>query len=147
MAIDSVGLGRRIALSLAAVVLGWAAAYSYFEVAQLLIQGRITDVAAMLFWPALFVAAGWIVFVLPVVVLIRPTAWLFSPSRAWLFGGLAGLMAFFLLLSWWTPFWKSLWYLGFSFIVGAVSCTVYSMGLARMGFRPKSQHGSAISTA
>jgi hypothetical protein len=125
--------GRRLALSLLATVIGWAAAYAYFVSSQYLADGRVTDVAAILFWPAVFVALGWILFVAPVVLLVPPTSLVFRPSVAWLFGGVAGVAAFMALLSWWTPFWKSAWYLAFPFIVGAVGCTVYSMRVTKVG--------------
>jgi len=128
----------RVRLSLLATVVGWAAAYLYFLLVQSLVWHRVTDRAAMLVWPALFAALGWIVAVLPISLFVKPESWLFAPSRAWAFGAVAGLAVFLALVGWWTPFWRSPWYLGFPIILGAVACWVYSRALIRLGLRAPS---------
>ena len=89
-------------------------------------QGRPTDVEAILVWTAIFIAVAWILFVLPLIFLVPDASRIFSPPVAPVFGAVYGLVAFLLLVGWWTGLWIERLYLNYSLVVGSTTGLAYS---------------------
>lgn len=125
----------RLAVSFISIFFGWCCAYF----AWILIQvhgpgcGYITDYEFMLLWPAIYVFAGWITFVLPVVGFVDHRYRFFQQGYSVMFGATCGIAVFVLLtgitglwgLLW--ELWKSIYFLGFAAVVGAITLSMYSM--------------------
>lgn len=90
----------RIGLSFLALALGWTVAYLGLILAQVHGPGfgYVTDFELLLAWSALFVAAGWALVVVPLVLRVAPDHWLFDPRWAPVVGAVAGMAVLALLL-------------------------------------------------
>ena len=119
----------RFLLSFISVLVGWAAGFVYFVIymAYFTPWQRPTDVEAILFWSGIFVILDWLLFVLPFVFLVKETSGLLRLPAAIVFGGIAGLVNFLLLVGWWTGFWSEGLYLGYASVVGAVTGGTYAV--------------------
>ncbi len=93
---------ERAAVSFLGAFLGWCMAYWGYTAYQVHAGGfgRVTDFAAMLFWPAAHIFVWWLVFVLPVVMLVDPRHWMFRISVFPFFLGLYALVGYMILLAW-----------------------------------------------
>ena len=93
---------ERAAVSFLGAFLGWCMAYWGYAAYQVQVGGfgRVTDFAAMLFWPAAHIFVWWLVFVLPVVMLVDPRHWMFRISVFPFALGLYALVGYMILLAW-----------------------------------------------
>lgn len=119
---------RKLILSFLAILIGWATGFIYFVVYMTFFTswGRPTDVEAILFWTAIFISIAWILVVLPFVFLVPVSSRFLSLPVATFIGAVAGLVAFLLLVGWWTGFWTERLYLGYALVVGAATGLAYS---------------------
>ena len=92
----------RCAASFMSTFLGWCVAYCGYAAYQVHVGGigRVTDFAAMLFWPAAHIFAWWLVFVLPLIMFVGPQHWVFRLSVFPFFLGLYALVGYMILLAW-----------------------------------------------
>lgn len=123
----------RVLRSFISVLAGWAAGFLYYVIYMTFLTpwGRPTDVEAILFWSGIFVAIGWLLVVLPLILLLDESSDLLRFPRAVVFGAVLGLMLFLALVGWWTGFWSEVLYLGYAVFVGAITGGTYA-GMLRM---------------
>lgn len=127
------GRTARLGRSLAAVGTGWVVVNLAFFAYVVVLNGYVTDAAVWLVYTGLFVVAGWLLTVVPLVLLRRPDNWLFLPRWAPVVGGTAGIVILGVLLGLWTwtlP-WRlltevPLWFL-MAGAMGAIGWTLYCL--------------------
>ncbi len=86
---------------------------------------------AILVWTAVFVTISWLIFVVPLIALVPDSSKILTLPFTPLFGAICGLVAFLLLVGWWTGFWSHLLYLSYSVVVGAITGLFYASFLHR----------------
>ena len=119
-----------MAVSFAAICLGWAAAVLAYALAQVHLLGQpyLTDVEAVLYWTALFTFIGWAVFAVPAA--LRLDGWISALRPGWavLVGGVCGVAAF-LLLAGWLGAWETPLFFGFAAVTGGVGTLAYTLAV------------------
>lgn len=131
---------RRSLLSLAAVVLGWAAGMLYFLAYGFLLSpwGRPTDLEALAYWTGVFCLLAWLIAALPISLFVHRESWFFASHLAPFTGAAAGLILFGGLVGWWTDLWTEPLYLGYAAVIGAAANLGYSL-LANVRLRSSSK--------
>ena len=119
----------RIAASAVATALGWTAAYAAFASVEYAVSGRVTDTVPVLFWTGVFVAIGWLVVFVPLVVVVRTDSAVFRPLTFGTIGAALAMGLFAALVAWWTGLWASWPYWLFAAVVGFVAASVYGSWL------------------
>lgn len=131
-------VGRRLALSLVGQLHGCVAGYAFFAIYQLASSGRIYNMNAMLFWPTIFALFGWLLFVAPIVIFVPQTHSLFRVTTYPLFGAIYGIVVFCLAVGSWSGFWRSIPFLVWPGVIGAVSGMFYSAAITKRVFEGRS---------
>lgn len=124
---------RKLVLSLLSMVGGWLAGFLYNIVFLIIRQGYPTDGASILYWTGVFIFIAWVIFVIPLVLLLPEKSRMFSIRSAPLAWACYGLIAFLILLGWWTPLWKESHFLLYACVVGTTAGFLYAFSL-RKGF-------------
>jgi hypothetical protein len=119
---------HKVGLSLLSIVLGWAVGGAGFFLYARVFWGGFADVALVVVWTLPFVIMGWLVFFLPLVLVVNDGSGLIRFPAFALVGSVVALVAFFLLVGWWLPLWReSVAYLIHPALTGAVAGAVYSL--------------------
>ena len=120
----------KIIVSFVAMIVGWLSGFLYYIVFSYLTYGYVTDVEAMLGWPGIFIFMWWLLFWLPLIILCNRKAKIFSLKLSPWFGGVYGLIGYFILCGWILEFHKypQIYYV-YAMITGAVTSLVYSIFL------------------
>lgn len=124
---------HKLIVSFLAILIGWGAGFVYYIIYSLWFSphNRITDMEAILVWTAVFVTISWLIFVVPLIALVPDSSKILTLPFTPLFGAICGLVAFLLLVGWWTGFWSHLLYLSYSVVVGAITGLFYASFLHR----------------
>lgn len=119
---------RKLLLTLLSVLIGWASGFVFYAAYSILFTswGRPTDVDSILFWTGVFSLASWLLFVVPVALSLSSSSLLLHHLLASVFGAAAGLIAFLVLVGWWTGFWTEPLYLGDALVIGGATGWAYS---------------------
>ena len=118
---------RRLLLSLGAQIIGWAAGMAFYWTCLMLVQGSATDLEAALFWTAVFGFVGWLLVLVPLVLLVRPERALFSFPVFPLVGAAVAVVTFIGLVGWWTGGWREPLWLGHAASFGLGTGGSYSL--------------------
>ena len=122
----------RISLSFVSTFIGLCCAYVTLVLWQAsAIEEGINDFEFMLFYPAIYVFAGWLIFVVPIVSRVDHRHRMFRPDCSVIFGVGWGIVAFIVLtgLTGLWPLWTEGYLVGFAAIVGGAMLLTYAIAV------------------
>lgn len=117
----------KLAASLVAAAIGWISGFLVYVAYMTFLTPweRPTDSEAILFWTAIFISLSWLLFLVPLVLLLNESASVLRFPKSALLGGIAGVFLFLGLVGWWTGFWEDSLFLSYAAVVGAATGAVY----------------------
>jgi len=122
----------RVGFSLVATVVGLITASVVFAAYAWTTWGSLADVDVVLLWAALFGALGWLVFFVPLILVLPHDGRFVRWPTFTIVGIVLGLAAFWLLVGWWAPLWHgSMAYLVHPAVTGGVAGAVYARLVVR----------------
>lgn len=119
---------QRVLLSMLSLAIAWLLGMAVFTLHGYLTWGYPADLFSMAYWSGIFSAFGWVVFVVPLLLIAGSRLDSWPLSWLTLLGMLIGLAAFAVLVSWWTGFWRYWLYLLIPAVIGAGGGLAYGIG-------------------